>query len=286
MNKPLVVIVGPTASGKSDLAMQMALKHNGEIICADSRTVYKGMDIGTAKPSAEDQAKVRHHLVDLVEPNQHFSAAEFKKRAEEAIRDIHRRGKLPIMVGGTGLYVDAVIFNYQFGPPTDPELRAKLQALSIEKLQELCREKNIKLPENISNKRHLIRAIELGGLIKAAREVKSNTFVVGMAIEKKKLRDRIIERTAAMVREGILEEVEKLGAKYGWESEAMTGNIYRIFKGVVLHKKPLQTAIEEFIRADMKLAKRQMTWFKRNPFIVWGSPSELAHKIDQFVGAN
>jgi tRNA dimethylallyltransferase len=118
----LVVIVGTTASGKSQLAMQVAQERNGEIIAADSRTVYKGMDIGTAKPSLEDQKKVRHHLLDVVEPNQKFSAGDFQKLAQEAIKDIHSRGKLPIMVGGTGLYVDSILYDFNFRPANPQEL--------------------------------------------------------------------------------------------------------------------------------------------------------------------
>jgi tRNA dimethylallyltransferase len=147
MEAPLIVIVGPTASGKSALAMQLAERFGGEIICADSRTVYKGMDIGTAKPSAEDQARVPHHGLDLVEPGERFSAVDFKNYATQTIADIRARGKIPFLVGGTGLYVDAVIFDYHFGQ-ADPELRAKLEALSLEELHEYCRNNNIKLPEN------------------------------------------------------------------------------------------------------------------------------------------
>src|SRR5688572_21256799 len=165
MNKPLIVIAGPTASGKSALAMKVAKKYNGEIICADSRTVYKGMDIGTAKPSAVDRKEVPHHLLDIVQPNQPFTAADFKEQALAAIDDISGRGKLPIMVGGTGLYIDSVIFDYRFGDPADPDKRAQLQDMTLEQLQQMCVMEGIRLPENTKNKRHLVRAVELGGVI-------------------------------------------------------------------------------------------------------------------------
>src|SRR6266496_2898548 len=126
---PLVVIVGATASGKSALAMEVARQWDGEIIAADSRTVYKGMDIGTAKPTAEDQAHVRHHLLDIRNPDEHFSAAEFKQLAETAIKNISGRGKLPILVGGPGLYVHAILYDYQFGPAADMQKRAYLDTL-------------------------------------------------------------------------------------------------------------------------------------------------------------
>lgn len=284
MNRPLVVIVGPTASGKSDLGMKVAQRFNGEIICADSRTVYKEMDIGTAKPSHKDQQTVRHHLLDIVKPGDWFTAAEFKRLAINAIDDINARGKLPIIVGGTGLYVDSILFDYQFGPPVAPEYRAELTAKSTEELQEICIKKDIPPPENSRNKRHLIRAIELGGLLGHKKSIRTNTIVVGIATEKEVLKQRIESRAFKMIREGILEEVKYLSQRYDWDSEAMTGNIYRCFRGVIEGKKKLSEALEEFVRSDLQLAKRQMTWFKRNPSIIWSdNPNELLNKIEQFI---
>ncbi|HWZ65910.1 MAG TPA: tRNA (adenosine(37)-N6)-dimethylallyltransferase MiaA [Patescibacteria group bacterium] len=281
----LVAIVGPTASGKSDLAMKVALKHNGEIICADSRTVYRGMDIGTAKSSQEDQSKVRHHLIDIVEPGQLFTAAEFKKLADAAILEIGSRGKLPIMVGGTGLYVDAVLFDYQFGAPSDKKLRDHLEELSLEELQLMCSESNIDIPINKQNRRHLIRAIELGGLMNHQKVLRSNTIVVGISTEREKLRARIEKRAHEMVERGIIEEVQFVGEKYGWDSEAMTANIYRIFSNVVKETKSIDLAIDEVVKSDMDLAKRQVTWFKRNKHIIWSDkPESLIAAIDKFVG--
>ncbi len=279
----LLVIVGPTASGKSALAMQVAQRHNGEIICADSRTVYKGMDIGTAKPSEADRERVPHYLLDLVRPDEKFSAADFRLRAEHAIDYINGKGKLPIMVGGTGLYVDSVIFDYQFGSPSDLARRIELEAKSVEELQEICRLNDIEIPINSKNKRHLIRAIELGGLPHRNGQLRHNTLVVGIATEKEKLRERIEQRAHAMLKEGIVDEVKSLSERYGWGSEAMTGNIYRIFKDVVAGDKTETQAIEEFVRSDMSLVKRQLTWFKRNPAIHWGSSEQLMGLIDDFV---
>jgi tRNA dimethylallyltransferase len=275
MSMPLIVIVGPTASGKSDLAMRIAERHNGEIICADSRTVYRGMDIGTAKPSDEDRAKIPHHLLDIVEPNESFSAADFKRLASAAIADIKTRNKLPILVGGTGLYVDAVIFDYQFGEPADPALRAKLFDMTVEELQHICRRSYIDIPMNDKNKRHLIRAIELGGLPKRTDKMILNIIVVGLTAENDTLRKRILLRAGKMVEAGIIGEIQLLARRYGWESEAMKANIYRVFRGVVEASKSVEEATEEFVRSDMALAKRQRTWFKRNPAIIWGTAEEL-----------
>jgi len=281
---PLVVIVGPTGSGKSALAMHVAEKLDGEILCADSRTVYRGMDVGTAKPTPADQTRVRHHLLDLVLPGEAFSAATFKELALRAIDDVASRGKLPILVGGTGLYIDAVIFDYSFGKKADPAAREALVKMTTEDLIDLCQNRGIPLPANYHNKRHLVRAVELGGLLKESREIRRNTIVVGITMERATLLQRIRARTALMIQEGVLAEVERMGATYGWESEAMTGNIYRIFKEVVHGTKTLETATEEFVASDMRLAKRQMTWFKRNPHIFWSSdPVELAATIEQFA---
>jgi tRNA dimethylallyltransferase len=285
MSMPLIVIVGPTASGKSDLAMRIAERHNGEIICADSRTVYRGMDIGTAKPSDEDRAKIPHHLLDIVEPNESFSAADFKRLASAAIADIKTRNKLPILVGGTGLYVDAVIFDYQFGEPADPALRAKLFDMTVEELQHICRRSYIDIPMNDKNKRHLIRAIELGGLPKRTDKMILNIIVVGLTAENDTLRKRILLRAGKMVEAGIIGEIQLLARRYGWESEAMKANIYRVFRGVVEASKSVEEATEEFVRSDMALAKRQRTWFKRNPAIIWGTAEELEKRLDDYIRA-
>ena len=282
---PLIVIVGPTASGKTSLGIEIAKKYNGEIICADSRTVYKGMDIGTAKPTAEEQAAVAHHLIDIVEPNESFTAADFKQLAGQKIDEIAARGKLPIMVGGTGLYIDSVIFDYNFGSPADEAYREQLNAMNIKDLQELCREKDIEVPFNRENKRHLVRAIELGGLPKRDHlRLRENTIVVGITTEKDILNQRIAARAVLMFESGVIEEARILGRKYGWQSEAMTGNIYPIIKKYLEGEYTRPQAIEAFIKSDIHLAKRQKTWFKRNPFIYWSEDKkQLITKVDQFV---
>lgn len=281
---PLIVIVGPTASGKSDLAMQIARRHDGEIICADSRTVYKGLDIGTAKPSLQDRQEIPHHLLDVVGPDQEFSVADFKRLALAAIADIGSRGKLAIMVGGTGLYVDAVLFDYQFGPRADSALRQQLEAMSITELQEHCSKNNIKIPENNQNKRYLVRAIEVGGLQADHKVMRSNTLVVGLSINSEELLPRIIKRAEVMLKAGILDEVRHGGAQYGWEHEAMSGNIYRIMRRHLDGEIALHEALHDSVRSDIQLAKRQRTWLKRNPSIKWvTSPLEALDAIGDFL---
>ena len=282
-NPRLVVITGPTASGKSALAMEIAQQHKGEIICADSRTVYKGMDIGTGKPSAHDRAIVPHHLLDVVEPNQSFTAAQFKKLANEAIQAITARGALPILVGGTGLYIDAVIFDYQFGQLADMAQRAVLMSKTITELQNICNENNIPLPINNKNKRHLVRAIELNGLPQAKRELRDNTLVVSITMEIDVLEQRIRKRTLQMFNAGVIKEAQSLGQKYGWDTEAMTANIYRFCHEILQGSMSQAEAIERIIKSDKSLAKRQRTWLKRNPYIVWGSADELRQHINAFL---
>ncbi|MDB5163344.1 MAG: putative tRNA dimethylallyltransferase [Candidatus Saccharibacteria bacterium] len=274
---PLVVIVGPTASGKSALAMELAKVFNGEIICADSRTVYKNMDIGTTKPSAADQAAVPHWGLDLVEPGEVFTAADFKNYALSKAQQIRERGHVPFIVGGTGLYVDGVIFDYEFGQP-QPELRKQLEALSLEELKTYCANNNISLPENENNRRYVIRAIEQKSInSKRLRSPINNIVLVGITTDRIELRRRIATRAEQLFENGMLEEAIKLGEKYGWDNEAMTGNIYKLARKYVDGQLMLDEIKQANATADWRLAKRQLTWLKRNPYINWFTLSD-AHE--------
>ncbi len=222
---PLVVIVGPTASGKTATAIQLAKRLNGEIICADSRTIYKEMDVGTAKPSAEEQAQVRHWGIDLVSPDERFTVADFKSYALQKIDDIRERGKIPFLVGGTGLYVDSIVFDFDFsGEQPGKDWR------------------NTPMDDLI---------------------------VVGIATEKAILRQRIEARAEQLFSNSVVEEATILGEKYEWNSSAMSGNIYPIIHSYLEGDLTLKEAIDEFTTQDWRLAKRQMTWFRPNPFIEW-----------------
>lgn len=266
---PLIVIVGPTASGKSSVAMQIATQYGGEIICADSRTIYKGMDIGTAKPSKQDQQEVPHWGLDLVEPGERFTAADFKQYSQQAIETIRSKGKVPILVGGTGLYVDGVIFDYRF-VETDHELRKKLEGLSLEALKEYCANNNVSLPENENNRRYVIRAIEQKNVSGTRLSTPiDNSIIVGVTTERDVLRQRIEARAEQLFETGMVEEAIMLGEKYGWNSEAMTGNIYKLVKQFVDGDFDEDELKRRNATADWQLAKRQLTWLKRNPFIHW-----------------
>lgn len=236
---PLIVILGTTASGKTDVGIELARIIGGEIICADSRTIYKGMNIGTAKPMLKEQQGVPHHLLDIIEPDQKYSAAQFKSDAERLIGDIIARCKYPIIVGGTGLYVDSVLYDYQFSlGDTEP---------------------------NPENKRHLNGANQDD----RKKQVRDNTLIIGMTADKEVLRERITKRVEQMFEDGFLQEVEWLSDKYGWENESMSGIGYRLARDYFEGRASIDEVKEAFVHRDLSLAKRQMTWFKRNKSIQW-----------------
>jgi tRNA dimethylallyltransferase len=282
--RPLVVITGPTASGKTSLAIRLAQKYNGEIICADSRSVYVGMDIGTAKPTAEERASVPHWGLDLREPDQPYSVADFKQYADSKIEEIRNRGHVPFLVGGTGLYIDAVLFSYQFGPPADIALRQKLEALSKVELHDYCKKNNVILPENIQNKRYLIRAIEKKNtkISKRTRPIQ-NTIIVGIATNRDVLRTQIVDRAEQLFDNGVVEEATLLGKKYGWNAESMTGNIYPLVHLYLLGEMTIAEIKLKFTTLDWRLAKRQLTWLRRNPYITWLPLSEAGVYIERIL---
>ncbi len=280
--RPLVVVVGPTASGKTSLAIDIAKKFNGEIISADSRAIYKGMDIGTAKPGVEEQEGVPHWGLDLVEPDERFTVADFKQYTLEKIYEIRSRGHLPILVGGTGLYVDAVLFDYEFGPPSNEGRRQELEAMTLDELHKYCNENNIMLPENSKNKRYVIRAIEQKSVNTKRRETPiDNTIVVGIATDRDVLRTRIEERAEHIFDDGVVEEATLLGKKYGWNHESMTGNIYPLVRSYLEGELSSDEMKEKFTTLDWRLAKRQLTWLRRNPFIWWGDLTEVKEHLYQ-----
>lgn len=264
----LVVIVGTTASGKSAAAMQMAQEHNGEIICADSRTIYKGMDIGTAKPTSENQKLVKHHLLDLVEPNQKFSAADFQKLANKAIKDIQNRGKLPIMVGGTGLYVDSVLYSFSFRP-ANPQQRQQLEKLTVEQLRQKIDQEGLIMPSNEQNKRHLIRILETNGQVGTKNPLRANTLVLGIQLPDTELKPRIAARVEQMIAQGLEQEVKKLSARFGWNAEAMKGIGYREWQAYFAGGQTLEETKAEIAKNTWQYARRQRIWFRRNQDIHW-----------------
>ena len=273
---PLVVIVGPTASGKTALAIRLAKRYDGEVICADSRTVYRDMDIGTAKPTPEEQAEVPHWGLDMVDPGQRFTAADFKQYALRKVAEIKARGRIPFIVGGAGLYIDGVLFDYEFGEGYDPTRRSQLEALTIEKLYDYCHDNNITLPGTDRNKRYIIRAIEQESINKKRKTTPiEDTIVVGIATARNELRTRMQHRSEQMLANGVVDEAIILGKKYGWKNEAMTGNVYPLVKSYLEGQITYDDIKDKNTTLDWQLAKRQMTWFRRNPYIYWGDGEQI-----------
>lgn len=284
---PLVLIVGPTASGKTGLGIKLAKRYNGEIISADSRAIYRDLSVGTAKPTPEEQDGIHHWGIDLVEPGERFTASDFQQYTNKKVAEIRARGHVPIIVGGTGLYVDAVVYDFEFpAEANDIERRESLMALSLGELYEYCSRNNIPLPENEKNKRYVVNNILRNGRdLKRKHELDKNTIVVGISTERDILRSRIEKRAAAIFQDGVIEEAQNAAAKYGWNNEAMTGNIYPLIHDYLDGKLTMDGLEQKFIVRDWQLAKRQLTWLKRNEHIYWASLDEaytyLTRRLDE-----
>ena len=280
-------IVGPTATGKTGLAIALAQVFDGEVVCADSRTIYRGMDIGTAKPTADEQAQVPHHLLDIVDPGERLSAGEFKQLAETQINEISSRGKLPLLVGGSGLYVDAVIFDYEFPAAGNPDRRQKLEAMTDTQLHELLLAKDPRAFEYVdrANRRRVIRAIETAGEARQKRrEVRPDVLVLGTTLNKQVVQKRIEHRIDKMLEEGFINEIRVIGERYGWNNPALEVMGYRAFKGLLIGAKTLEQAKTDCMYEHLSLFKKQVTWFKRNPSIHWiENASEAAPMVREFL---
>ncbi len=275
---PLIIIVGETASGKTALAIQLAKQFGGEIICADSRTVYKGMDIGTAKPTLTEREGIPHHLLDVVSPSQPFSVSDFQKLAKQAIAEISARGHIPFLVGGTGLYVDSILYDFTFRSAPDPDERVRLQALSIEELQTEVIERGLSMPENSKNPRHLTRVLETDGLVSTQKTVRPSTLTIGLHIDREVLKAKLAKRVDIMCQAGFIDEVRNMFALYPDSTPALQAPGYKAFKAYIADEISLDEAKQAFIRNDYQLAKRQRTWFKRNKSIHW--VQEQAEAVD------
>jgi tRNA dimethylallyltransferase len=281
----LIVIVGPTASGKTGLSIDIAKKYNGEVVSADSRAIYKYVDIGTAKPSKHEQAGIPHWGIDLVGPGQDYSVADFKEYADNKIDDIKNRHKLALLVGGTGLYVDSVIYDFNLAPK-NPKIRLEMADKTVAQLQQIIKDKNLQMPENLNNKRYLIRSIERGNSPLDKRPLPRDALIIGICPNKIVLKKRIKKRLQTMLKAGVIEEIKQCANKYGWDSTAMTGGIYRAFKGYTQGVCGIEESKDNFIKSDLLLAKRQMTWFRRSKDIRWfDDPKTALVWLDKQIGA-
>lgn len=284
-NLKLLAIVGPTASGKTSLSIKIAKLWNGEIIAADSRTIYKGLDIGSAKPTMQEQSGIVHYGLDLVGAAEDFTAADFKKYANAKIKNIQKKGKLPIIVGGSGLYIDSVLYDYSF-IQIDQKLKNQLNKLSNKELLQIIEEKGLKKPYNWQNKLHLVSTILRNGKAPIKKPLLSGTIIIGINPPKDVLVKRITDRANEMVKAGVIDEIKRVEKLYGWDSRAMTGGIYRALKPSFTAGQSYEDSIKSFIHSDLQLAKRQMTWFRRNPDIKWFEDDNSTYLwlIDHFKG--
>ena len=308
----VIVILGPTASGKSDLAVTLAKKFNGEVISADSRQVYKGLNIGTGKITKEEMRGVPHHLLDVADPREQFTVSDYVKLAEEAIENIEKSGKLPIICGGTGFYIDALLGDKQI-PEVLPnlELREELKQKTTEELFEILQKLDGDRAQNIDakNPRRLIRAIEICEAIGKVpryevRDTKYEVLKIGIApitthpsdplpkggerkgnigfiLNEQELKERINKRIEKWFEEGLLEEVENLHKNgLSWERMSEIGLEYKLvaeyLKNPKSHSAEATRDKEEMIERmqieTAQYAKRQMTWFKKDKSIVWIQP--------------
>jgi tRNA dimethylallyltransferase len=282
-NNILIVILGPTAIGKTDFAIKLAKQVNGEIISADSRTVYQQMNIGTAKPSSSQRKLIPHYLLDVRRPDQIFTVAEFKKQALRIIQDIQSHGKIPFLVGGTGLYISAIVNNLsvpQIAP--DKKLRKKLEVYIKKYGLKKLYAKLIKLdPEakefiDPKNPRRIIRAIEVYlktkqkfSQLRQSGQPLFRTLQIGLNLPRHKLYEKINNRTDQMIKSGLIKETQGLMKKYSPNLPSMSGIGYKQISLYLKNKISLPIAIELIKRDTRRYAKRQLTWFKRDKNIRW-----------------
>lgn len=279
-NKPdVIAIVGATASGKTAYSIELAKEIDGEIISADSRLVYKGFNIGAAKPTIEERQGIPHYMIDIVEPDFEYSAGLYKQQAKKIINDIIKRGKTPIIAGGTGLYIDILLKNYDLPEiPADRPLREELKKYTkddlYKKLLELDSDAGEIIDKNDSKK--IIRAIEIikttGKSLKNSRGIKPSEYNIkwiGKNFDRKTLYERIDKRVDIMVENGLVEETKGLLDKYG-DIPNITSTIgYREISGYLYDKYSLEEGIALLKKNTRNYAKRQLTWFRKNPDIIW-----------------
>ena len=279
-NKPdVIAIVGATASGKTAYSIELAKEIDGEIISADSRLVYKGFNIGAAKPTIEERQGIPHYMIDIVEPDFEYSAGLYKQQAKKIINDIIKRGKTPIIAGGTGLYIDILLKNYDLPEiPADRPLREELKKYTKDdlynKLLELDSDAGEIIDKNDSKK--IIRAIEIikttGKSLKTSRGIKPSEYNIkwiGKNFDRKTLYERIDKRVDIMIENGLVEETKGLLDKYG-DIPNITSTIgYREISGYLYDKYSLEEGIALLKKNTRNYAKRQLTWFRKNPDIIW-----------------
>lgn len=282
----VIVICGPTASGKTALSIELAKKMNGEIISCDSMQIYQDMNIGTAKPTIEEQQGIPHHLIDFVSPEERYSVADFKKDAKEAIKNILEKGKLPIIVGGTGLYIDSLIYEIEypmieFDETYRKELEEKVEKQGLKSLYEEAKKIDPIAIEKISenDKKRILRILEIyhaTGKNKTEqekesrkKEVEYDYQVYALNWDREKLYERINKRVDIMIEQGLIEEVEKIREKYHIFPTAMQGLGYKEVVEYLEGKTSKEEMMEKIKMETRRYAKRQLTWFRKNKQTIW-----------------
>ena len=295
MKPKVIVIVGPTASGKTSASISVAKKLNGEIISADSMQIYREMNIGTAKVTKEEADGIKHYLVDVVNPDEVFNVTKYKEMAEAAIEEILAKGKTPIIVGGTGLYVSTLINGIEFAEVgEDVEYREKMTALAEEKGAEYLHNELRKVDPDaakaieMNNIRRVVRALEIFKLIgktktqldiESRKEVKYDYKVYGIDTPREELYNRINVRVDKMFEEGLLEEVKYVNEKYKISSTAIQGLGYKEVIEYIDGKVTYEEMIEKLKMETRRYAKRQLTWFRREEKIKWCPLNEIVDTI-------
>ncbi|GAB7388364.1 tRNA (adenosine(37)-N6)-dimethylallyltransferase MiaA [Bacillaceae bacterium] len=290
----LLVIVGPTAVGKTALSLQIAQDFAGEIISGDSMQVYRGMDIGTAKATKEERALVPHHLIDIKDPDEDFSVAEFQSLVRPLIREINERGHLPILVGGTGLYIQSVTHGYHFPEASQDEaFRREMHALAEREGNEALHNRLLAIdPETAArlhpnDRKRIIRALEIyhvtgkrmSELQKKEREPRYDLLMIGLTMERQKLYERINERVEQMIDQGLIDEVKSLLARgYGPHLTSMQALGYKELIPYLEGRITKEEAIETIKKRTRNFAKRQLSWFRRLREIQWFDLTETASR--------
>lgn len=284
---PLIIILGPTGSGKTALSLELAKKLKGEIISADSRQLYKGMEISTDTISKEDQGKIPHHLLGVIKPNESISVAEYKTKATKLIDKLHKNKKIPILVGGTGLYISAIAEGYSIPKiPPNPALRKRLMTEAKKKGNEAIYKRLQKLDPQAARKihpnnlRYVIRAIEINAAGKKKQDKKDggkyDIYMVGIDWPRTDLYKRIEKRVDAQIKRGLLKEVkELLDQKYQLDLPSMTSLGVKEIIPHIKNNMPLEKCIEILKRNTRHYAKRQLTWFRKDRKINWLKPKEF-----------
>ena len=299
MSKPKVIVIcGPTASGKTALSIELAKKINGEIVSADSMQIYKDMDIGTAKTTPEEMQGIKHYLQDFVEPDKRYSVADYKVDAEKAIEEILSKGKTPIVVGGTGLYVDSLIYGIEYQEiKFDEKYRKELEDIALKdgletlykKAQEIDPEAMKKISCN--DKKRIMRVLEIykaTGKTKTEQEIESRKKevkydykVFAIDWEREKLYERINKRVDIMIENGLIEEVENLLKKYKEFPTAMQGLGYKEVVEYLNGYLTKEEMIDKIKQETRRYAKRQITWFRKNKQTIWIGPQDLQKILDE-----